>query len=393
MPRTILLALHPLKRYTVLINGLKKKFLSVLTVDNGRDAVKMIGNHAPDLVCATVKLPRLSSVKLAQTLRNSGSLSRFILIYPGSMDQNLSRAVQAGADRIVTGRVEMRKLAAVIRDLFREPKPERKSLQTTPGQTDKDELRRKNKIEQDLRNAQTIQRALLPRLIPDLPQLRIDYRYVPMESVGGDYFSFTILREGGLGVFLGDVTGHGVSAALFLALVKAFTDRACRRYGQKPREYLVHLNRDLMDNMTTNFLTAVYAHFTFGENGVVMTFAKGGHPPPMIYRAATGSVDMLESEGTILGVIASLDFEQKTATLCPGDRLFLFTDGVHETTNRKNEMFGLDGVKDLLSRVNDGTLSESLDGMIRGLKSFRGLTEVRDDIVILGFEARSPDGA
>lgn len=250
-------------------------------------------------------------------------------------------------------------------------------------------LRKRNEmIEQDLRNAQLIQRALLPRELPAINEIRIDYRYIPLESVGGDYFSLTQLREGGLGVFLGDVTGHGVSAALFLALVKAFTDRACRRFGREPKEYFTMLNGDLLDNMTTNFLTAVYGVFRIDQEKkkVFFTFTKGGHPPPMVHRAETGLVETFDVNGTLLGMMPNAEFEQKTIELGRGDKLFLYTDGIHETMNIKNQFFGLEGLAGSIKKADSGSLTETLDKIIKGIQAFRGKAPVRDDIVILGFQ-------
>lgn len=250
-------------------------------------------------------------------------------------------------------------------------------------------LRKRNEmIEQDLRNAQLIQRALLPRELPAIREIKIDYRYLPLESVGGDYFSLTQLREGGLGVFLGDVTGHGVSAALFLAMVKAFTDRACRQYGREPGKYFGMLNNDLLENMTTNFLTAIYGVFRIDQEQkkATFTFSKGGHPPPIVHRASTGLAEICDVNGTILGMMPGADYEQKIIDLFDGDKLYLFTDGVHETVNIKNQFFGLEGLSGTIKKADRVDLSETLDGIIRSIQSFRGKAPVRDDIVILGFQ-------
>lgn len=248
--------------------------------------------------------------------------------------------------------------------------------------------RRNNIIEQDLKNAQHIQDALLPREIPDLKRLKIDYRYLPLESVGGDYFSFTQFREGGMGVFLGDVTGHGVSAALFLALVKVFTDRVCRLYGKNPKKYFEVLNLELMDNMTTNFLTAVYGFFNFldSDQAVNYTLSIGGHPPPMIYRALSGNVEMLSIHGTILGVIENIEYDEWTITLNKGDRLFLYTDGLHETMNSGNNIFGYDSLQKLILLSHTDSLGSTLDKILDGIDQYRGDAPVSDDIVLIGIE-------
>ncbi len=248
---------------------------------------------------------------------------------------------------------------------------------------------RNDLIELDLKNAQLIQKALLPKEIPNLKNLEIDYRYLPLESVGGDYFSFTTLREGGMGVFLGDVTGHGVSAALFLALVKAFTDRACRDFGRNPKEYFRTLNLDLLNNMTTNFLTAIYGYFNFSKNpGVTFTLSVGGHPQPIVYRAESKTIEIVDARGTILGIMEKIQYSEKTIILNKGDRMFLYTDGLQETMNSGRDIFGIESLSQLILESNRETLSATLDSILQGIENYRGDAPATDDIVLIGFEVK-----
>ncbi len=253
------------------------------------------------------------------------------------------------------------------------------------------ELRRHTDIiEQDLKNAQLIQSALLPRQMPQFEKLHIDYRYIPLESVGGDYFSFTSLREGGMGVFLGDIMGHGVSAALFLALVKAFADRTCRHYGLKPKEFMTHLNNSLMNNMTTHFLTAIYGHFHFNseENGITFDFAKGGHPPPILYRNNTKQIEILNCGGGILGVSEKMDYEENSLFLQKGDKLFLYTDGAYEIMNPDNNILGIQNLCGIIRASSGLPLGKTLSSIIEQIQKYRGVSPIMDDILLIGFEVR-----
>ncbi len=243
-------------------------------------------------------------------------------------------------------------------------------------------------IEQDLKNAQLIQNALLPNHIPSFERLKIDYRYLPLETVGGDYFSFTLFREGGLGVFLGDIMGHGVSAALFLALVKAFTDRACRHYGLRPGEFMTHLNNSLLNNMTTHFLTAIYGRFHFDpkSEGMNFNFTKGGHPSPILLRKNTRQIEILNSTGGILGVSEKMSYEINTIYLQEGDRLFLYTDGAYEIIDASNNMLGIQNLCRIIRETGDMPLGDMLSDIMHRLQEYRGESPVMDDIVMIGFE-------
>jgi PAS domain S-box-containing protein len=243
-------------------------------------------------------------------------------------------------------------------------------------------------IEKDLKNAQIIQRALLPNVIPVTDILRIEYKNFSVDAVGGDYFSFTPLSEGGLGVFIGDVSGHGVSAALFLSLLKATADRACRRYGQNPKEFIDYLNRELIETMPHYFVTAIYGYFTraHDDNAVQFTFSKGGHPNPIIRWNSTGHVEMLRCRGTILGKFDHASYEEISIPLRRGDRIFLYTDGLPEMSNPEKQMLGFNELVHLIGNCMKDDLKETLDAILAEADSFRKGAVIEDDIVLIGLE-------
>ncbi len=248
-------------------------------------------------------------------------------------------------------------------------------------------LRERNlSMMRDLEYSKLIIQKLLPREIPEIPNVKIDYRYMPLMEVGGDYFSITPFQEGGMGVFIGDVSGHGVPAALFLSMVKSATDRICRNYGLDPLQYINELNLELFENMFSYFVTAIYGYFDMTGQGVSLTYTKGGHPAPVIHRASDGTVDVLDSRGKPLGLFKKVDFQVMNVELYPGDRLFLYTDGIIETMNENGDLFGYDRFVHLVRNLSTPDLRQTLSAIIDGINSFRGTVPVDDDIILLGFE-------
>ena len=249
-------------------------------------------------------------------------------------------------------------------------------------------LRARNRvIEKDLLTAQLIQKSLLSVNIPELGWVKAGYRYLPLDAVGGDYFSLTPLREGGLGVFIGYVSSHGVTAALFLSLVKATSDRICRGYALKPAQFITTLNQELYGNMPLSFLTAVYG--VFGLNGDGRTnfiFSSGGHPYPILFRADSGKADFVNCKGTLIGMFSDLEFQEKNIILEKGDRVFLYTDGIPETMNENRDMIGFDSLPELVRQANDSSLGATLDNIMEEINRFKGNAALSDDIVLLGFE-------
>jgi PAS domain S-box-containing protein len=250
-------------------------------------------------------------------------------------------------------------------------------------------LRERNqKIEKDLHMAQLIQKSLLHTNIPALDWVKVDYRYLPLDEVGGDYFSLTPLREGGLGVFIGDVSSHGVTAALFLSLVKATSERICRSYALAPAQYVTMLNLELIGNMPLSFLTATYGVFSPARNArTSFTFSSAGHPYPILFRASTGEAEFVKCKGKLIGVFKDLEFDEKRIDLEKGDRIFLYTDGVPETVNIDNDIIGYDRLPEMILEAYDRSLEKTMDNIMEAVNRFKGGSALSDDIVLLGFEA------
>lgn len=245
---------------------------------------------------------------------------------------------------------------------------------------------RNGMIEADLLNAQIIQKALLPAHAPVHPRLAIDFRNYSMHSVGGDYFSFAPLESGQMGVFIGDVSGHGVSAALFLSLLKSASESALGRFATKPMYFIRDLNAMLLASMLHYFVTALYGYFSFPGEGAEFSFSQGGHPNPIIYRADTGEAGFLECEGTLLGKFDNIRLNERSTRLGRGDRIFLYTDGLPETRNGDQALYGYSNLVPLIKRAGAAGLSGALDAIIGEIDAFRGDNQVEDDIVLIGVE-------
>lgn len=253
-------------------------------------------------------------------------------------------------------------------------------------------LRKRNEImEKDLKLAQLIQKTLLSTKMPEMDFLNVDYRFHPLDKIGGDYYSLLPLDDRTLSVFIGDVSGHGVSAALFLSLVKSATDRICRIYGYNPDEYITHLNKLLVEEMPSYFVTAIYGLFQVnGENDqVVYSFSNGGHPYPILYRADEDSFSLLKNNGTIIGMFDDQRYQTSKIKLTKGDRVFLMTDGIPEVENEEKEIIGFDdGLIALFKRSHREGLKETLDAVIEEVKHFGQEPKIDDDIILMGFEVK-----
>ncbi|MCU0846466.1 MAG: SpoIIE family protein phosphatase [Spirochaetes bacterium] len=246
------------------------------------------------------------------------------------------------------------------------------------------ELVRKNEIiELELRLAKKIQKNIIPSVSPVVPGMEIAMAYRPMTHLGGDFYDFLKVRESDLlGVFIGDVSGHGVPAALITSMLKTLLD-ASGVTRLTPGNLLKFVNASIIGQMGGNFLTAFYCMINIKEKK--MYYARGAHVYPFLIR--DGGIIELKSRGGLIGVMEDAVFEEKETDLKPGDRLFLFTDGLLEAENSGKEFFS-ERLPDLVLGASSGNVHNLVSGVIDELMKFMGDRHFEDDFSMIGIEIK-----
>jgi serine phosphatase RsbU (regulator of sigma subunit) len=191
-------------------------------------------------------------------------------------------------------------------------------------------------VQRELATARRIQQAILPERVPDLQRFRLDVRYLPMTEVAGDFYDFLNVTGAHGTVLVADVSGHGVPAALIASMVKV---AAASHAGSAadPGALLSAVSRTLDGQLGGQFLTAMCVHLD-GERGEI-AYAGAGHPPLLHWRAAEQTLEILNSDGLLIGLVPS-EYESRTARIQRGDHLLVYTDGVLEATNQDGAFFG-----------------------------------------------------
>lgn len=205
----------------------------------------------------------------------------------------------------------------------------------------------KGELKKDIELAKTIQAALLPQKIPSLKQVDIAYRYVPMMAVGGDFIDVHY-REGmkETGLFICDVSGHGVASALIASMVKMSLS-SWGKYILNPGGTFKEIKRQLHDKIGSNFISACICTINI-ETGRIIS-ANAGHPPMFILRK-NGEVESVQPKGKIIISFADSEYEEAQGQLYPGDKVIMYTDGVFECRNSKGRMIELEGLIDIIKR-------------------------------------------
>jgi PAS domain S-box-containing protein len=268
----------------------------------------------------------------------------------------------------------------------------------------REELRAKNLMMQDnLRMAREIQTAMLPQQYPTFPQdvppeqsaFQFFHRYEPAESVSGDFFSVSALSDEEAAMFICDVTGHGVRAALVTAMIRALVEEL-KPLARDPGMFLRKLNYDLGNILKATgspmLTTAVYlvADWTTG----VIRFANAGHPKPLLIRRSEGRVvplvNVTGQSQPALGLFDDPPYQTTEVTLAPGDFVMLFTDGIYEVQGLNEELYSQErmmlDMQGLLSKSN----RELFDELLEAIRAFAVDHEFDDDVCLLGMEFTPP---
>lgn len=243
----------------------------------------------------------------------------------------------------------------------------------------------KEKIESELRVAHDIQMSIIPNIFPpfpDNPEFGIFALLQPAKEVGGDLYDFFFIDEKHLCFAIGDVSGKGVPASLFMAVTRTLL-RTQSANCLDSSKIMTSMNKVLSaDNEASMFVTffLVIMDITTGE----MTCSNAGHNPPYIVRTG-GAVESVEqSPGMPLGIMADLPYESSKIKLKPGDMIVLYTDGVTEATDVDFSMFGEEKLIEVIKHV--GNPQEITENIFQAVKKFAEDAEQADDITILALK-------
>ena len=242
----------------------------------------------------------------------------------------------------------------------------------------------KQRIEQELEFARSIQDAALPK---NFKYPRDDFELYammdPAKEVGGDFYDFFFVDNDHMGLVIADVSGKGIPAALFMMRAKTAL-RNLAESGREPAEILFRANNTLCDgNDAEMFVTAWIGIIDLGTGE--MRCANAGHEYPMIMRAGGEYALFKDKHGLALGAMEGVKFTGYEMKLNPGDRLFVYTDGIPEAIDPQEQQYGTDRLTDKLNRLRDATMAETLPAVREDVAEFAGSAEQFDDITMLGF--------
>ena len=241
-------------------------------------------------------------------------------------------------------------------------------------------------INSELEIARRIQKTILPEVVPSTRSIHVEACYIPMDEISGDFYHFYELDDERLGIIIADVTGHGIPASLIASTVNiAFSLQ--RNQADNPAALLANMNTILYGKTGGQPITALYAYIDASQK--VVKFSRAGHPLPLIWNKSSKKVIEINVPGKILGVFKTIKNQIATYPIHSNDRIILYTDGITEIRNSRNEIFGLERFISCIEKNHHKSTAELIDIIVDTVIQWAGSkNKITDDITIVIVEIK-----
>ena len=378
--------------------GFLKKILekwdySVLTAEDGLKALDVFKNNHIDMVITDWMMPKMDGIEFCQKIRelNTSRYIYTIIVTAKKQVRDKVEGFEAGADDFLTKPFDREELKSRI-------EAGKRILELENNLRNNNRLLEEanRRIMEDLKYAARIQRSLLPNNPPNINGVDLCWEFLPCDQLGGDMLNVLRLDENRYGLYVLDVSGHGVPAALFSValshLLSETRDILKIRIPDppyyritSPKEVLESLNRQFpMDLNTGQYFTILYGIIDLSKR--TFQWSNGGHPHPIMID--NDEVTLISGiSGPPIGFFRDVEYHEGLLTLNKGQRIFICSDGILEAMNHFDQQFTTDRLTDLLENKRNLSTKDLLPDLISEVKEW---TKVKggldDDVTLLGLE-------
>ena len=240
---------------------------------------------------------------------------------------------------------------------------------------------RLSRIQSELEISKKIHSSLLPGNLPDIKNARIYAKYLPSSEIGGDFYDFHSLEKKYLGIFIADVTGHGVPAALFASTVKFSFSREIE-FMKEPSTLLANINSSLFEKIGNNLLSAAYLYLDMENRR--LTYASCGHPPLLIWKKEEKDFIELKPRGRLIGISRDIILHDTIYKLEKGDRVLFYTDGLIECEDSQGNQFGENALLRFTMHNEDLDAEEFANELVKRLTEYSATPgKFNDDVTFI----------
>lgn len=354
---------------------LVQKGYEVAIASDGEEGLAKAQAMRPAMIICDWVMPRMSGIEVCRQVKATPELSTTIFILltsMGSVDSRV-RGLDAGADDFVCKPVEIFELNARVRSGLRQ------------HQLSRDLQQQKLKLEAELAEAAEYVRSILPEPL-QLPPVRIDVRFIPCSRLGGDSFDYFWLDDEHLAMYLLDVSGHGLRAALpSLSVINLLRSKGLVQVDyRKPSDVLRGLNDAFqMTQRNDKYFTIWYA--TYNIKTRQLTYASGGHPPAILLSPDRGrnfKLESLKTPGFPAGMFPGVEYTEEVCQVSPASSLYIFSDGIYEINQTDGEIWGLENFIEQLKNYQSSP-KRDLDLLIQQIQKINPRDYFDDDLSLM----------
>lgn len=374
----------------ILINLLGNRYETFLA-ENGAAGFAIAVREQPDLIILDIHMPEMNGFEFFSLLKTNEMTRSLPVIFLTADTENAAKikGLELGAVDYITKPFNRQEILARIRNQI-ELILATKSLLAANLELHKQKTLLKN----DLQAAAEIQKVLLPNRLPDIPTLNFSWFFEPCQRVGGDIFNVIKLDENHVGIYIIDVCGHGVPAAMITSLVFQYLSPSGGNVRDKksgssdrlisPAELIKGIDKEFPFERFNRYFTMIYMILNFNTGH--FTYCCAGHPPIFKLNAAN-DVELYGKGGAFIGMCdMGPRLEQGQGQLLSGERLFFYTDGIVEHENRVDQPFGQKRLIEVIQSTQAAPLEQAVKGVIQKVRTFADNKTPIDDFSLLGVE-------
>jgi sigma-B regulation protein RsbU (phosphoserine phosphatase) len=357
----------------VLFQTLEGVGCKLLIAKNGTGALTIAGKALPDLILLDIMMPDIDGYEVCRQLKANSATENIPVIFLSALGETEDKVkgLQLGAVDYITKPFQPDEVIARV------------NTHLTIHRLKREVESQKNQLEHELQVVSEVQRKLLPKKLPEIQGFKLAAYYETSRYAGGDYYDIIELPEDRWGILIADAEGHSAPAAVLMAMTCALF-RSYPDAPDDPSAVLNYLNEHLCKVAEPSFMTALFAVYNAAQQ--TMRIARAGQPLPMIYRASEKKAFELDCPGVYPLGIEPYDIEipDTEVKLMPGDRFFIYTDGLSERFDAEGNSYGEERLLQPLAVDNPAASPQDVVAAIMGdVDRFAGDHPADDDQALL----------
>ncbi len=362
----------------ILVDLLKDNY-KMMAAKNGKQALKAArSSNKPDLILLDIMMPEMDGYEVCSILKEDSATKDIPVMFVSAMneDSDETKGFELGAVDYITKPISPRILQARVQTHLALTQ-QASELKAAHALIQKQQQR----MQDELNVARDIQLSMVPKVFPSFDAIDVFARLEPAREIGGDLYDTFMIDSESLCLCVGDVSGKGAPAALFMAMTKTLI-KSYASSDLSTASIMTRVNDELCENNDENLFVTVFLSILNINTGE-LKFTNAGHNYPYIIKADKTLVTLREKHGPIVAAMEGLTYKESSIILDEDDTLFLFTDGVTESMNAQEELYGEARLEDFLLKSDIRDVRSTINGLIDDVALYEDGNAQTDDITVL----------